>query len=118
MTDSKKDTNKLRKPFFWRRKRQAPEDAEAMSRPSLETEHPKKRPWYRPTLAKAIGALVIVAAISSRAHGQFGIDTAAILAALSKMQSLMNTYIAAPLKTINQYEQSDRQVRAAGHVSA
>ncbi|MBN9618049.1 MAG: hypothetical protein J0G35_21030 [Acidobacteriales bacterium] len=28
------------------------------------------------------------------------------MAALSKMQSLMNTYIAAPLKTINQYEQS------------
>ena len=32
--------------------------------------------------------------------------TAAILAALSKMQSLMNTYIAAPLKTIDKYEQS------------
>jgi hypothetical protein len=42
----------------------------------------------------------------TRANGQFGIDTAAILAALSKMQSLMNTYIAAPLRTINQYEQS------------
>jgi hypothetical protein len=40
------------------------------------------------------------------ANGQFGLDTAAILAALSKMQSLMNTYIAAPLRTINQYEQS------------
>ena len=37
---------------------------------------------------------------------RFGIDTAAILAALSKMQSLMNTFIATPLKTINQYEQS------------
>jgi len=37
---------------------------------------------------------------------QFGVDIAAILAALSKMQSLMTTYIAAPLKTINQYEQS------------
>jgi hypothetical protein len=39
-------------------------------------------------------------------HGQFGLDTAAILAALWKMQSLMSTYIAAPLRTINQYEQS------------
>lgn len=113
MTDSKKDTNKLRRPFFWRRKRQAPEDAGHVAAVT-ETGHPKKRPWYRPTLAKAIGVLVIVAAISSRAHGQFGIDTAAILAALSKMESLMNTYVAAPLKTINQSEQTiasyERQV--------
>ena len=36
----------------------------------------------------------------------FPFDTAAIIAALSKMQSLMNTYIASPLRTINQYEQS------------
>ena len=43
---------------------------------------------------------------ANHANGQFGIDTAAILAALSKMQSLMSTYIAAPLRTINQYEQS------------
>ena len=50
--------------------------------------------------------LAVVAILPTRANGQFGIDTAAILAALSKMQSLMNTYIAAPLKTINQYEQS------------
>ena len=48
----------------------------------------------------------MLAILPTRANGQFGIDTAAILAALSKMQSLMNTYIAAPLKTINQYEQS------------
>jgi hypothetical protein len=51
-------------------------------------------------------ALGIVAILPKNANGQFGIDTAAILAALSKMQSLMSTYIAAPLKTINQYEQS------------
>ncbi len=48
----------------------------------------------------------MLAILPPRANGQFGIDTVAILAALSKMQSLMNTYIATPLKTINQYEQS------------
>ncbi len=65
------------------------------------------RPWYRPTLLKAaVIALAVTAILPTRANGQFGIDTAAILAALSKMQSLMNTFIATPLKTINQYEQS------------
>ena len=67
----------------------------------------KAQPWYRPTFLK--GAVVVLAAVAilpTRANGQFGIDTAAIMAALSKMQSLMNTYIAAPLRTINQYEQS------------
>ena len=64
-------------------------------------------PWYRPTLLKvAVVVLAVLAILPTRANGQFGIDTAAILAALSKMQSLMNTFIATPLKTINQYEQS------------
>ena len=54
----------------------------------------------------AVVVLAVLAILPTRAHGQFGIDMAAILAALSKMQSLMSTYIAAPLKTINQYEQS------------
>ena len=68
---------------------------------------PWARPWYRPTLLKAaVLGLGVLAILPPRANGQFGIDTAAILAALSKMQSLMNTYIATPLKTINQYEQS------------
>ena len=57
-------------------------------------------------LKAAVVVLAVVAILPTRANGQFGIDMAAILAALSKMQSLMNTYIAAPLKTINQYEQS------------
>ena len=48
----------------------------------------------------------MAAILPTRANGQFGVDVAAILAALSKMQSLMNTYIVAPLKTINQFEQS------------
>jgi hypothetical protein len=51
----------------------------------------------------AILALII---LPSRANGQFGVDLAAILAALSKVESLMNTYVAAPLKTINQAQQS------------
>jgi hypothetical protein len=60
-----------------------------------------------PTLLKvAVVVLAVIAILPTRANGQFGIDTAAIMAALSKMQSLMNTYIAAPLRTINQYEQS------------
>jgi hypothetical protein len=65
------------------------------------------RPWYRPSLLKAaVVGLGVLAILPTRANGQFGVDIAAILAALSKMQSLMTTYIAAPLKTINQYEQS------------
>jgi hypothetical protein len=68
---------------------------------------PLKHPWYRSTPLKIGGAaLCVLLIVPNHAHGQFGIDTAAIMAALSKMQSLMNTYIAAPLKTINQYEQS------------
>ena len=54
----------------------------------------------------SVVVLGVLAILPTHANGQFGIDTAAILAALSKMQSLMNTYIAAPLRTINQYEQS------------
>jgi hypothetical protein len=56
-------------------------------------------------LKAAVAALALLLVVPDHAHGQFGIDTAAILAALSKMQSLMNTYMAKPLSTINQYEQ-------------
>jgi hypothetical protein len=44
--------------------------------------------------------------LPGRANGQFGIDIAAIMAALSKVESLMSTYVAAPLKTINQTQQT------------
>jgi len=59
-----------------------------------------------PTLLKAGGGWARRAGNStSRANGQFSrLTLPAILAALDKMQSLMSTYIAAPLKTINQYE--------------
>jgi hypothetical protein len=63
--------------------------------------------WYSPNSLKVLAATVILLLIlPTHARGQFGIDTAAILAALSKMQSLMSNYMAKPLQTINQYEQS------------
>jgi len=105
MTDPKKNPNKRRRSFFWRRRLQLP--LEPPKPAPLEDGTSSVRPWYRPTLLKAsVVMLGVLAILPTHANGQFGIDTAAILAALSKMQSLMNTYIAAPLRTINQYEQS------------
>jgi hypothetical protein len=105
MTDLKRSPIKLRKAFFWLRKlKDGSEPVKAA--PGIEAGQPQA-PWYRPTLLKtAIVALALVIIAPTHANGQFGIDTAAILAALSKMQSLMNTYMATPLKTINQSEQS------------
>ena len=103
MTDAKKNPTKLRKPFFWRRREQP---ASSMTTPEIRGNVPQGR-WYRPTLWKtAIIGLAVLMVLPTRANGQFGIDIAAILAALSKMQSLMSTYMAAPLKTINQSEQT------------
>ncbi len=106
MTDPKRTPDKVRRPFFWWKRRSAPEAIKPILVSDTDTQS-LKRPWYRSTVLKiggfAFGVLLIVA---KHARGQFGIDTAAIMAALSQMQSLMNTYIAAPLKTINQYEQS------------
>lgn len=105
MTDPKKNPNKQRRPFFWKRKDRSAEFAALLT--SLEQPRSDVRPWYRPSLLKvAVLALAVLIILPTRANGQFGVDTAAIVAALSKMQSLMNTYIAAPLKMINQYEQS------------
>jgi hypothetical protein len=106
MTDPKKNPNEQRRSFFWQRK---PALARELARPlrTVQAIESKTRPRYRPTLLKvAVVVLAVVAILPTHANGQFGIDTAAIMAALSKMQSLMNTYIAAPLRTINQYEQS------------
>jgi hypothetical protein len=105
MTDLKRSPVKLRKPFFWLRKLKGGSEP-VKAAPGIEAGQPQA-PWYRPTLLKtAIVALALVIIMPTHANGQFGIDTAAILAALSKMQSLMNTYLATPLKTINQSEQS------------
>jgi hypothetical protein len=105
MTDPKKNPNKRRKLFFWRKALLVPE----LPKPMYGTEEAQREAprWYRPSLLKvAVVALALAAILPTRANGQFGVDVAAILAALSQMQSLMNTYIVAPLKTINQVEQS------------
>jgi hypothetical protein len=106
MTDPKKNPSKRRKLFFWRRKALlVPE----LPKPMYGTEEAQREAprCYRPSLLKvAVVALAVAAILPTRANGQFGVDVAAILAALSQMQSLMNTYIVAPLKTINQVEQS------------
>jgi hypothetical protein len=106
MTDPKQNPNKRRRSFFWRRKPlQINEPAKPVN--GYEEDQRDAQPWYRPTLLKvAVVVLGVLAILPTRANGQFGVDLAAILAALDKMQSLMTTYIAAPLKTINQYEQS------------
>jgi hypothetical protein len=106
MTDPKKTPKKVRQPFFRLRKEHpTPESAKPIS--GVDVSQLQEHHWYRPTLLKtAMVGLAVLIIVPTRANGQFGIDTAAIVAALQKMQSLMNTYMATPLKTINQYEQS------------
>jgi hypothetical protein len=106
MTDPKKNPNKRRKLFFWRRKTLLVPELPKPMYGAGESQREAPR-WYRASLLKvAVVALAVAAILPTRANGQFGVDVAAILAALSQMQSLMNTYIVAPLKTINQVEQS------------
>jgi hypothetical protein len=106
MTDSKKSPNRQRRSFF-RRRESHPMPQPFKPEEFAEATKRARQPWYRPSLMKgAVVVLAVLAILPTHANGQFGIDTAAILAALSKMQSLMTTYIAAPLKTVNQYEQS------------
>jgi hypothetical protein len=74
---------------------------------AIEADQSKDHPWWRPTVWKAVApAVVVLMLMPGRANGQFGIDIAAIMAALSKVESLMSTYVAAPLKTINQTQQT------------
>ena len=106
MSDTKKTPTKLRKPLIWMRKKaqESGSDEPSLSPDSLK---PIKAPWYRPTVLKVgLTALAFLLIMPTHASGQFGIDLAAVLAALSKMQSLMSTYMAAPLQTINQVEQN------------
>jgi hypothetical protein len=99
-------TNKLRKPFFWRRKEPIATKTVRLAS-AIEADQSKDHPWWRPTVWKAAAlAVVALMLIPGRANGQFGIDIAAIMAALSKVESLMSTYVAAPLKTINQTQQT------------
>ena len=106
MTESKIKTNKMRKPLFWRRQECfAPEVPKSM--PNIEFEAQKEHPWYQPTVWKTAAAILLALLIvPSPAHGQFGVGVAAILAGLSQIESLMNTYVAAPLAAINQTQQS------------
>src|ERR1017187_9246150 len=106
MADMTNKTNKMRKPFFWRRRE--PIAAETVRLASaIDSDQPNDHPWYRPTVWKAAAvAAIALMLLPGRANGQFGIHLAAILAALSKVESLMNTYVAAPLKTINQTQQT------------
>ncbi len=105
MTDPKRSPSKLRKPFLWLRKQTPTTDTPGVKADAewKECSHP----WYRPSLLKtAVVGLGVLILMPTHANGQFGIDTAAILAGLAKMQSLMSKYMATPLKTINQYEQT------------
>ncbi len=105
MTDPKRSPSKLRQPFLWLRKQTPTVDTPKMTADGKRREF--FRPWYRPSLPKtAMVGLGVLIILPTHANGQFGIDTAAILAGLAKMQSLMSTYMAAPLKTINKYEQT------------
>lgn len=107
MTDPKHNPIKQRRSFFWWRKPRVISEQAPVALPAEPIREKQSQSWYRPSLLKvSVVALGVLAILPTRANGQFGIDTAAILAALSKMQSLMNTFIATPLKTINQYEHS------------
>lgn len=106
MADMSNKTNKLRKPFFWLRREPIVAETVRLASP-IEVDQPKDHPWWRPTVWKAAAlAVVALMLLPGRANGQFGIDIAAIMAALSKVESLMSTYVAAPLKTINQTQQT------------
>ena len=105
MTDPKRSPSKLRKPFLWLRKQMPTADTPRTTADGERREF--FRPWYRPSLLKtAMVGLGVLILLPTHANGQFGIDTAAILAGLAKMQSLMSKYMATPLKTINKYEQT------------
>jgi hypothetical protein len=106
MADTNNKTSKVRKPFFWRRREPIAAETVRLA-PAIEADQPKDHPWWRPTVWKAAAlAVVTLMLLPGRANGQFGIDIAAIMAALSKVESLMSTYVAAPLKTINQTQQT------------
>lgn len=104
MADLKRITDKIRKPLFWRRKERV---AEECAKPSPTMSSQPGRRWFRAFTVKVAGvALLVSLFLPAAAHGQFGIDLAAIIAALSKVESLMSKFVAAPLKDINQTQQS------------
>ena len=106
MSEAKKHTNKLPRPFVWRHKQLPPSDASKPT-PTTDPGHKQDHPWYRPTLVKTVAVILLgLLLVPDRARAQFGLDTAAILAGLSQIQSLMQQYVVAPLKDINTVEQT------------
>jgi hypothetical protein len=103
MPDLKRITDKIRRPLFWKRK-----PCEETKETASQEQSPRPpRKWYTSTLFKAVpGLMIALLLVPKGAQGQFGIDLAAILAGLSKIESLMSSYVAAPLKTINSALQS------------
>jgi hypothetical protein len=73
---------------------------------TAETTPPRTPPRLSWVYKSAALAVVVLLVLGQKANGQFGIDIAAIVAALNKMQTLMNNSIATPLKTINQTQQN------------
>jgi hypothetical protein len=104
MPDLKRIPDKIRRPFFW--KRTVPKEARETF--AGEPTPPRsQRKGYTSALLKSLAILLLaVLFLPKAARGQFGVDIAAILAGLSKIESLMSSYVAAPLKTINQAQQS------------
>jgi hypothetical protein len=76
--------------------------------PGTNDTEERRAVWSRLSLVRkgAAGALVLLLLAPKPVHAQFGIDLAAILAALEKMQSMMSSYIAAPLQFIQKEQQS------------
>lgn len=107
MADLKRITDKIRKPLFWRQKERL---AEECPKTAAAASSQPRRKWFRAGVVKVAGAALLVSLLlPAAAHGQFGIDIAAIVAALSKVESLMSKFVAAPLKDINQAQQSITQ---------
>ena len=91
MEDMNNKTKKLRKPFSSRRREPVAAETVRLA-PDIEADQTNDHPWWRPTVWKAVAVAVLaVIILPSRANGQFGVELAAILAALSKVESLMST---------------------------
>ncbi|MGB8096082.1 MAG: hypothetical protein WCF17_02930, partial [Terracidiphilus sp.] len=71
MTDPKKNPNKRRRSFFWRRRPQLP--PEPLNPTPFEDGSSAVRPWYRPTPLKvSVVMLGVLAILPTHANGQFG----------------------------------------------
>ena len=80
------------------------------SEPGTNGTEERRAVWSRLSLVHkgAAGALVLLLLAPKPVHAQFGIDLAAILAALEKMQSMMSSYIAAPCSSSRRSSRASR----------